>query len=340
MGHYNTERRRASRESKMYFLFILLISPAFGRPSSDQLDVGNEISNQFNDLVKFSNETGKLLNGSKLFGRVAESLRKADESILEMEASLTFFQSKIPALRGQGNYFPGYVKAKSLLRQTRQELDELAHRTVAEVKNMNFLLDDFDDGNDAVLLSFAIERMKALMVETQELLNKAKNIYNEARIAFENLKASVALQHKLLDKEILNKEKKQAQFEIDEDYTDSVSSTCSWLSWLTFGLCSLIHHFVNVIPLAEDRAELEALNSVTPVFLEKATALTEDIDDAIGAINTEIGLINRWEASAERVSQNIKLYPEESLKQFADVRTIFKNALVELDKNAKNFLAH
>merc|ERR1711874_689113 len=317
MGHYNTERRRASRESKMYFLLILLISPAFGRPSSDQLDVGNEISNQFNDLVKFSNETGKLLNGSKLFGRVAESLRKADESILDMEASLTFFQSKIPALRGQGNYFPGYVKAKSLLRQTRQELDELAHRTVAEVKRMNFL-----------------------MVETQEKLNKAKNIYNEARKTFENLKTSVALQHELLDKEILNKEKKKAQFEIDKDYTEGVSSTCSWLSWLTFGLCSLIHHFVNEIPLAEDRAELEALNSVTPAFLEKATALTEDIDDAIDAISTEIGLINRWEASAERVSQNIKLYPEESLKQFADVRTIFKNALVELKKNAKNFLAH
>merc|ERR1711874_54717 len=322
MGHYNTERRRASRESKMYFLLILLISPAFGRPSSDQLDVGNEISNQFNDLVKFSNETGKLLNGSKLFGRVAESLRKADESILDMEASLTFFQSKIPALRGQGNYFPGYVKAKSLLRQTRQELDE------------------FDDGNDAVLLSLAIERMKVLMVETQEKLNKAKNIYNEARKTFENLKTSVALQHELLDKEILNKEKKKAQFEIDKDYTEGVSSTCSWLSWLTFGLCSLIHHFVNEIPLAEDRAELEALNSVTPAFLEKATALTEDIDDAIDAISTEIGLINRWEASAERVSQNIKLYPEESLKQFADVRTIFKNALVELKKNAKNFLAH
>merc|ERR1711953_512486 len=205
-----TDKERERRE--MYLLLILLISPALGRPSSD---VGAEINNQLDDLVNFSDKTGKLLNNPNLFRRVSESLKGADEKVLAMEAVLDDLRSKIPALDDADNYFPGYIKAKSFLRQTRQELRELAHRTVKEVDIMTTLLDDHDKIKIPFLLEAAIQRMKVLMDETKEKLDKAKNKYNEARSAFENLRSSVAVQHEILKEEIIARQDKLEQYEKD-----------------------------------------------------------------------------------------------------------------------------
>merc|ERR1712141_579495 len=99
MGLLDRERERG----EMYLLLILLISPAFGRPSSGQLDVAEEIDNQLNDIVDFNEETGKLLNNSKLYEKVSKSLQEAEQNILEMEAELKSLQIRFTSLESEGN---------------------------------------------------------------------------------------------------------------------------------------------------------------------------------------------------------------------------------------------
>merc|ERR1711913_222269 len=68
---------------------------------------------------------------------------------------------------------------------------------------------------------------------------------------------------------ILNTEEKQAKYEEDKAYTEKVRSGCKIVSWFTFGLCSLVHHYVNEVPLEEARVELERLRASTRTALEK-----------------------------------------------------------------------
>merc|ERR1712073_72537 len=68
---------------------------------------------------------------------------------------------------------------------------------------------------------------------------------------------------------ILNTEEKQANYEEDKAYTEKVRSGCKIISWFTFGLCSLVHHYVNEVPLEEARVELERLRALEGTALEK-----------------------------------------------------------------------
>merc|ERR1711879_575428 len=148
---------------EMYLLLVLLVSPALGRPSSDLLEVGADISKQLEDIVDFNMETGKLLNNSKLFGKVSESFKDAQQNILEMEAELEFLRSQFTKLQSPNNFFPEFYKAKRHLRETRQVLRELAHRTVTEEENVRKLLDELDSGKEPVMLKLTIDRMRLLM---------------------------------------------------------------------------------------------------------------------------------------------------------------------------------
>merc|ERR1712079_31765 len=68
---------------------------------------------------------------------------------------------------------------------------------------------------------------------------------------------------------ILNTEEKQAKYEEDKEYTEKVRSGCKIISLFTFGLCSLVHHYVNEVPLEEARVELERLRALEGTALEK-----------------------------------------------------------------------
>merc|ERR1712073_102539 len=284
-----TSQTERGERSKMVILLILLVSTAFGRPSSDR-DVGTQIGNQLDDILEFNNEQGKLLNNANLFGKVSESLKNAQQNIIDMETELKTLASKFNSLREEKSFFPEFNKAKSSLRQTRQELRELAHRTVKEEKNVRSLLDALD--NDAtspshkpILLKAAIGRMKLLMEETKEKLKAAKNKYEEATLAYTNLISSVKAQHDILGVEA---RKIYEKFEEDKEYTEKVRSDCKIASWFTFGLCSLIHHFVNEVPLEKARVEVENLERRSQNLTERAKIL-----------------IDKWAKSAELVRKNI-----------------------------------
>merc|ERR1712214_24392 len=336
MGITSQTERGERRE--MVILLTLLVSTAFGRPSSDR-DVGTQIGNQLEDILEFNNEQGKLLNNSNLFGKVSESLKTAQQNIIDMEAELKSLALKFSSLREEKSFFPEFNKAKSSLRQTRQELRELAHRTVKEEKNVRTLLDALD--NDAtsgshkpLLLKAAIGRMKLLMEETKEKLKAAKNKYEEATLAYTNLISSVKAQHDILGVEARNIYEK---FNEDKEYTEKVRSNCKIASWFTFGLCSLIHHFVNEVPLEQARVEREILKSRSQKLTERAGILKKDINEAIGIMDEEIKLIDKWAISAELVRKNIEEFPEETLRLYEPFRVVFKNGLNDLKKAAENF---
>jgi len=333
----STSQREEREERDMYLLFILLVSPAFGRPSSDQ-DVGANIENQINDILEFNSKTGNLLNNSNLFGKVSESLKNARQNIIDMEAELNSLALKFSSLQKARSFFPDFTKAQSSLRQTRQQLRELAHRTVTEEENVRRLLDALDNAKShkPILFKAAIGRMRLLMKETQEKLKAAKSKYEEAQLSYTNLISYVKSQQDILG---IEAERIYAKFEEDKEYTEKVRSDCKIASWFTFGLCSLIHHYVNEVPLEKARLEREDLKSRSKKLTERAEILKKDINEAIEIMDDEIKLIDKWAISAEKMEKNIDDIPEESLRVFEAFRRVFKLGLNDLKKAAENFLA-
>merc|ERR1712062_880956 len=186
-----------SETGRMYLL-LLFISAAFGRPSSAELESG---VNQLNSLTDFTKDMGKMWNNSRLFGTVSEGLEEAEQNILEMEAELKTLQFEIKKLQNEENHFPEFNEAKSLLRKTRQELRELAKRTLSDERSLTLLLDGIDKSpataTQVTLLKIVIANMEDLTIETQEKLKAAREKYNKVHQASDNLQEAVAysIQH-------------------------------------------------------------------------------------------------------------------------------------------------
>merc|ERR1712073_262053 len=162
----STSQTGREREREMYLIVLLLISTALGRPNSAQLDVGENIVNQLNSIVRFTNETGSLLGDSRLIRAVSEGLQAAELNILEMEAELRTSQAQDYRLQSVGSYVAAFNETKSYLQQARQELRDLADTAVKEIRDVFELLEDLDRNNDPVLLKLAIDIIKDLMLET------------------------------------------------------------------------------------------------------------------------------------------------------------------------------
>merc|ERR1712141_294838 len=120
-----------------------------------------------------------------------------------MEAELKSLQTKFTSLQSEDNYFPKYNEAKRYLRETRQELRELAYRTVTEVRDLKVLLEDLDKTKDPFLLKLSIDNMNVLMIETLETLKEAREKYNTALQTFEDLNASIKTQNIQLKKMLI-----------------------------------------------------------------------------------------------------------------------------------------
>merc|ERR1712048_818074 len=265
-------------------------------------------------------------------------MENAQQNIIAIEAELKFVALKFSSLREEESHFPEFNKAKSSLRQTRQVLRELAHRTVTEEENVRSLLDALDNAKShkPILFKAAIGRMKLLMKETKEKLKAAKNNYEEAQLSYTNLISYVEEQQNILG---IGSERIYEKFNEDKEYTEKVRSDCKIASWFTFGLCSLIHHFVNEVPLEKARVEVENLERRSQNLTERAKILNRNINEAIEIMDDEIELIDKWANSAEKMEKNIDDFPEESLREFEAYRLVFKLGLDDLKKAAENFLA-
>merc|ERR1711983_688046 len=272
-----TEKERET----MYLVLFLLIAPALGRPSSAQPDDVDKLD----DMNKFNNQLGELLKDSRLFGAVVEDLDAAKQNVLDIEDDLRFLRTKIRGLQYRDNYIEQFNQAIVYVNQTRLDLRKLAVRTVTEAKALTpllqqidrkheqrekipdvaLLLDSFDiNADDPAALKSLIEKMKGLMIETKERLEEAVGKYQRAHEVFENLIDYAEVNKNAViggEKELKEKYKK------DKAYTEKVRNICAAVSFFTFGLCSLIHHFENEVPLERDRIKLANLKSKTVDFL-------------------------------------------------------------------------
>merc|ERR1711874_556482 len=257
----------------------------------------------------------------------------------EMEADLKSLESEVTKLKNEKNFFPEFNEAKSHLRKTRTELRELDDRTLSDERSLTLLLDSIDKSHttptQVTLLKIAIANMKDLMIETKDRLEEARAKYNEAQEAFENLIFSVAKQNKIVDDAVAFM---RAKYLKDKAYTEKVRRNCLIASFFTFGLCSLIHHYENEVPLESSRLELAALKSKSDRLLRRTTILNQDIDVAIDLIDEKIDQINNWADSAEDVSESIEGYPAEYLEKYESIREAFKTGLVDLKNVAEQFL--
>jgi len=334
----------------MYLHLLLLVSPAFGMPSSALIDVGEGIINQLDSIPGFTEEGKNIFKDSKLFENVAASLKEAEKAILEMDAELKLLETE--ELQFEDNYFPAYNEAKRYLRETRQKLRKLADRTVTEVRDLKILLKDLDESKDTVLLKASLDKMKDLMIETLETLKEALGKYNSALQTFENLNSSIKKQNRKLEKMVT---KDSAEYEawttnLRGGTYGTIGATTTGLIFADIfgclGICSAVGGVVSIstvagveVAIAEYAAQLEKLKKITDRMLESGEQFDTTIQEAIGILTEEIELINNWTNSAEVVNRNIDKYPKEYLKKYISIRTIFVNGLDDLQKSAKDFLA-
>merc|ERR1712079_534525 len=324
----STSQTGREREREMYLIVLLLISTALGRSNSAQLDVGENIVNQLNSIVRFTNETRSLLGDSRLIRAVSEGLQTAEFDILELEAELNPLQAQVPGLQ---SYVAAFNETKSYLQQIRQELRDLADTAVKEIRDVFELFEDLDRNNDPVLLKLVIDIIKDLMLETKERLEAARGKYWSVSAAFDFLISTVTTRNEILDQVVGQLE---AKYQEDEASTEQLRNNCNvWAAVFTFGLCPLIHHYVNGSPLENIREELADFKSMSDRFLERTRILNQDIDVAIDSISKNLDQINTWVDSAEDVSENIEDYPAEYLDKYESSREAFKTGLVNLEKH-------
>jgi len=318
-------------------LILLVVSPAFGMPSSARVDVGVEVANELDSFVEFSQEAGATLKNPKMFEKVSDTIKEADEKVLEMELHINTLIQKVPELQSEGNFFLKFNEAKRYLRETRQELRNLAMKTVLEVRDLKALLGGVNENTkDTVLLKISLEKMKNLMIETSQRLDAARVKYQTAMETFENLNSYIETQNEVVANVL---EADTEDFREDEKYKEKIDVVCRWVNIISFGLCGIIHHHVNTIPLEEAEEALEQLTTLSENMLEKGSQLTHDIDEAIAILTEEIELINEWANSAENVKRNIDEYPEKYLAKYISIKTIFINGLNDLSEVAEKFIA-
>jgi len=327
----------------------LLLSPAFGMPSSALIDIGSQIINQVDSIVGFTEETRAVFNNSDLFDTIAESLKIAEKNIQEMDAELKLLESE--ELQFEDNYFPAYNEAKRYLRETRQGLRKLAGRTVTEVRDLRILLEDLDKDEDPVLLKASLDKMKGLMIETLETLKEALEKYNSAVETFENLNSSIATQNRKLEK-MTNKNSAEYKAWTEKlragVYATITGTTTGCIIADIFGalgICSAVNAAISGATAAGIEAEiakygatLEKLKTITGRMLESGYDFDKNINAAIEILTEEIDLINNWANSAEVVNKNIDKYPQQYLKKYKSIRTVFINGLDDLNNAAEQFL--
>merc|ERR1712241_375268 len=337
---------------------ILLMSTAFGKPSSEQLDIGADIANQLDILTKFSHEAGTLFVNSSLIEEVVKSLLVAEEDLLQMEVGLKTLTYQFSKLRITGNYFTAFNRAKSYVRQTRQGFREFAHKANIELRDLKILIQDVNKIEDSFLLEISLGKMKDLMSKTLKTLKEADENYKKAVQTFKDLNSSVTSKKEELDKTLSRpyawrKTVTEVETEVCQNKSKDINDRVNQFlkdteNFFTGTKDEDIRKVINREQECLDRvpekvsafeAELEKLQGITGGTLEKPKHFDENIMKAIDIL---IGEIERFEIRTEKVkdiSQNIDNYPEEYLGEFLTIKTAFITGIDDLKKASENFLA-
>merc|ERR1712024_58958 len=356
-----TSQREGERE--MALLLMLLISTAFGMPSSGQHDVGAKIANQLEIFKKYSNEAGELFVNSSLIEEVVESLLGAEENLLQMEVGLKSLKYEIPKLRIDGNYFSDFNQAKSYVRQTRQGFREFAYKAVIELRDLKVLIQDVDKSQDSILLKISLGKMKDLMIKTLKTLKEAEENYKNAVELFNGLNTSITSKHEELEK-MLNRDSyeykdwvkvvTEVETEVCQNRSKDTDDRFKQFFKNAENAVKEVIKKVDVLkvintgPLCLDsveekvsdfEAELEKLKGITDGTLEKTKHFDEDIMKAIDSLTGEIYHFEIWTEEVKDVSQTIDKNTEEYLREYKTIGTDFIAGIDDLKVASEEFLA-
>ena len=189
------------------------------------------------------------------------------------------------------------------------------------------------------------------MVDTLETLKEALEKYNSALEIFENLNSSIKTQNQKLEKLV---DKRSAEYKawtknLRTGVYSGIGATTTGLIIADIfgcsGICSAVGAAASIsttatieTEIAKYSAKLEKLKSITDRMLESGGKFDKTITEAIVILTDEIELINNWTNSAEIVNRNIDKYPQEYLKKYKSIRSIFVNGLDDLSTAAQDFL--
>jgi len=350
---------REEREREMVLLLILLMSTAFGKPSSEQLDIGADIANQLDILTKFSHEAGTLFVNSSLIEEVVKSLLVAEEDLLQMEVGLKTLTYQFPELRMAGNYFTAFNRAKSYVRQTRQGFREFAHKANIELRDLKILIQDVNKSEDSFLLKISLGKMKDLMSKTLKTLEEAEENYKKAVETFKDLNSSITSKKEELDKMLSRpyawrKTVTEVETEVCQNKSKDINDRVNQFlkdaeNFFKPGTKDEdIRKVINTEQLCLDRvpdkvsafeAELEKLQGITGGTLEKTKHFDENIMKAIDVLTGEIDRFDILTEKVKDISQTIDNYPEEYVGEFLTIKTAFITGIDDLKKASENFLA-
>jgi len=191
------------------------------------------------------------------------------------------------------------------------------------------------------------------MVLSKDALIEAKEKYNNAIKTFEDLNSSIQLQNRflknLLDTESADHKAWEAKVR-GAAYGASVPVSVGTFAALDavgcLGFCSLIGNLAvlgAVTATTEETiksytAELEKFEALTGGMLASGQKIDETMKEGIAFLVEEIEILNKWSNSVDAVSTNIDNYPQESLKKYKAIRTVFINGLNDLQTTATEFL--
>merc|ERR1711992_333009 len=332
---------REEREREMVLLLILLMSTAFGKPSSEQLDIGADIANQLDILTKFSHEAGTLFVNSSLIEEVVKSLLVAEEDLLQMEVGLKTLTYQFPELRITGNYFTAFNRAK------------------IELRDLKILIQDVNKNEDSFLLEISLGKMKDLMSKTLKTLKEAEENYTKAVETFEDLNSSITSKKEELDKMLTRdsawrKTVTLVETEVCQNRSKDIHDRVNQF------LKDAEHFFkpgtkdedirkvINTEQLCLDRvpdkvsafeAELEKPKGITEGTLEKTKHFEESIMNAFDVLTGEIDHFDFWTEKVKDISQNIENYPKEYVGEFLTIKTAFITGIDDLKQASEKFLA-
>merc|ERR1712062_502986 len=358
-GDYFTKRGRGT---EMAPLLILLMSTAFGMPSSGQHDVGAKIANQLEIFNNYSNEARKLFVNSSLIEDVVESLLGAEENLLQMEVGLKTLKYEVPKLRIDGNYFSDFNMAKSYVRQTRQGFREFAYKAVIELRDLKILIQDVGKSQDSILLKISLGKMKDLMIKTLNTLKEAEENYKHAVELFNGLNTSIKSKHEELEK-MLNRdsyeyhawEKIVNEVETEVCQNRSKDTKDRFNQLIKDGKNAVkeaikkvdVLKVINTEPLCLDsvgekvsdfEAELEKLKGITEGTLEKTKHFVENIMKAIDILTGETDHFETWSEKVKDVSQTIENNSKEYLREYETIGNSFIAGIDDLKLASEEFL--
>merc|ERR1712165_400219 len=356
---------------KMNILLILIVSVvyqqpfAIAKPTIFENEVNNGLMNTIVDtLIENGNELGNYPKFTSALNSTIKAARDTfellDDLCDEAKENIEKLNVEMKRLDKQDNvfhdeYFPKFNAARSKLRQVRNKLRKLAGKTVYKTRNMKNLLAALENNkkDEKVFLGAALKEMKSLMISSKKILDEALEEYNLTIEAFKNLNSAINVHNQFLKK---FKDEESKEYKDWEIATRSVAYSAIGTSSVGVfaaadvfgcaGFCSVIGNsivFGSTAAIVEStinkyKVAFKKFEKLTSNMLEKGKKIDNTMKDANAFLISEVELIVDWTNDVEQVSENMENYPEEYLRKFEAIRSIFNDGLDDLQKTAQEFL--